>query len=397
MPLILRNARVAQDAEHASRLDIVIRNGVIEGLERNIPTSGHSVFDVEGSLVLPGLINAHDHLEFGLFPRLGKGIYSDAQSWAMDIYHPDESPIRELLQIPKPTRLFWGGLKNLFAGVTTVCHHNRYEAEVFEHSFPVRVLKRYGWSHSLDFSQSLQQDYEETPPGAPFLIHVAEGSTSRSQHELEHLDRLGLLTPQAVLIHGVALGPEEWSLVRGRKASFIWCPSSNVFTLGRTVNLSVLRSGVPTALGSDSSLTAAGDLLDEIQLAGQLGASAADLYALVTSSAAQILGLREGEGSIREGGVADLLVVRDSGDPPAQRLGSLSRLEIDLVLRAGRVLLASGKVAQQLPSTHSNGLCRVSYDDAEWRLGVDLQRHWYETMSILGEPLRLSRRLLRLV
>jgi cytosine/adenosine deaminase-related metal-dependent hydrolase len=328
---------------------------------------------------------------------LGKGIYSDAQSWAMDIYHPDESPIRELLQIPKPTRLFWGGLKNLFAGVTTVCHHNRYEAEVFEHSFPVRVLKRYGWSHSLDFSQSLQQDYEETPPGAPFLIHVAEGSTSRSQHELEHLDRLGLLTPQAVLIHGVALGPEEWSLVRGRKASFIWCPSSNVFTLGRTVNLSVLRSGVPTALGSDSSLTAAGDLLDEIQLAGQLGASPADLYALVTSSAAQILGLREGEGSIREGGVADLLVVRDSGDPPAQRLGSLSRLEIDLVLRAGRVLLASGKVAQQLPSTHSNGLCRVSYDDAEWRLGVDLQRHWYETMSILGEPLRLTRRLLRLV
>jgi cytosine/adenosine deaminase-related metal-dependent hydrolase len=397
MPIILRNARVARDAEHASRLDIRIRNGVIERLQPNIPTGSDSDLDLEGSLILPGLINAHDHLEFGLFPRLGSRTYPDARAWAMDIYHPDESPIRELLQIPKPTRLFWGGLKNLFAGVTTVCHHNPYEAEVFEHNFPVRVLKRYGWSHSLDFSQSLQQDYEQTPPGAPFLIHLAEGTTANSRQELEQLDRLGLLTPRTVLIHCVALEPEEWSLVRERKASWIWCPGSNVFTLGKTVNLSVIRSGIPTALGSDSSLTAAGDLLDEIQFARQLGASPIELYALVTSSAAQVLGLREGEGSIREGGVADLLVVRDSGDSPAERLGSLSCLEIDLMLRGGRVLLASGSVAKHLPSSHSNGLCHVSCDDVEWSLGVNLLPHWSETVSILGEPLFLTRRLLRLV
>jgi cytosine/adenosine deaminase-related metal-dependent hydrolase len=395
MPFILRNARVARDAEHASRLDIRIRNGVIERLQPNIPAGSDSDLDLQGSLVLPGLINAHDHLEFGLFPRLGNHTYPDARAWATDIYRPDESPIRELLQISKPTRLFWGGLKNLFAGVTTVCHHNPYEAEVFEHNFPVRVLNRYGWSHSLDFSENLQQDYEQTPPSAPFLMHLAEGTTAKSRHELKKLDGLGLLTPRTVLIHGVALGPEEWSLVRERKASWIWCPSSNVFTLGKTVNLSVISSGIPTALGSDSSLTAAGDLLDEIQFARQLGASPTELYALVTSSAAQVLGLREGEGYLREGGVADLLVVRDSKDPPAQRLASLSRLEIDAVVREGRILLASEKVAQQLPSSHSNGLCHVSCDGVEWSLGVDLMPHWCETVPILGEPVRLTRRLLR--
>jgi len=35
---------------------------IVEGVE----------LDLEGLQVLPGLINAHDHLEFALFPRLGQ-------------------------------------------------------------------------------------------------------------------------------------------------------------------------------------------------------------------------------------------------------------------------------------------------------------------------------------
>ena len=37
--------------------------------------ASESSIDLKGFLLLPGLINAHDHLEFGLFPRLGKGGY----------------------------------------------------------------------------------------------------------------------------------------------------------------------------------------------------------------------------------------------------------------------------------------------------------------------------------
>jgi cytosine/adenosine deaminase-related metal-dependent hydrolase len=397
MPLILRNARVARDAKSAARLDIRIDNGIIDALRPNITTLGDSVLDLHGDLILPGLINAHDHLEFGLFPRMGNATYPDAQSWAADIYRPEKSPIRELLQIPKPTRLFWGGVKNLFAGVTTTCHHNRYEPEVFEHNFPVCVLKRYGWSHSFDFSQNLQQDFEQTPSTVPFLIHLAEGTTAKSRKELEHLDGMGMLTSRTVLIHGVALGPEEWSLVRERRAGLIWCPSSNVFTLGKTVDLSVIRSGPAVALGNDSPLTAAGDLLDEIQFARQLGVSPEELYALVTGSAARVLRLCNGEGHIQQGGVADLLVVRDSGNSPAGRLSSLSGTEIDMVLKAGEVLLASEAVSKQLPSTLWKGLWRVSYNDMNWSLGVDVGRHWRATVPILGEPPWLIGRPLQLV
>jgi hypothetical protein len=70
--------------------------------------------------LLPGLINAHDHLDFNLFPRLGSGPYPNATAWAEDIYHPECSPVSQQLRLPKRIRLLWGGLKNLLSGVTTV-------------------------------------------------------------------------------------------------------------------------------------------------------------------------------------------------------------------------------------------------------------------------------------
>jgi len=124
----------------ADLLDIEIRAGRIAGLRRpgerirSVPR-----VDVRGCVILPGLINAHDHLEFNLFPRLGRGPYPDARAWARDIYHPKQSPVRDHLRVPPPVRLRWGGIKNLLSGVTTVCHHNPYEARVFEREFPVRV------------------------------------------------------------------------------------------------------------------------------------------------------------------------------------------------------------------------------------------------------------------
>src|SRR5712671_2457930 len=118
--------------------------------------------DLTGLRIFPGLVNAHDHLEFALFPQLGNGIYPNATAWARDIYHPDRSPVREHVRIPKQLRLLWGGLRNLAAGVTTVSHHNPYDP-CFDEDFPVRVVERYGWSHSFSFGDDVAACHARTP------------------------------------------------------------------------------------------------------------------------------------------------------------------------------------------------------------------------------------------
>src|SRR5580704_8503062 len=149
----LIGARVATGPASASHRDLSVRGGRI----CLSVTAGQREpeLDLSGHLILPGLINAHDHLEFNLFPRLGLGTYPNAREWAADIFHPGASPVREHLSVPKPVRLAWGGLRNLLSGVTTVAHHNPYDPDTFDHNFPVRVIRRFGWAHSLDFSPDL--------------------------------------------------------------------------------------------------------------------------------------------------------------------------------------------------------------------------------------------------
>jgi len=391
-------------------------------------------------LILPGLINAHDHLEFALFPRLGTRTYTNAREWAMDIYHPEKSPIRELLQIPKATRLFWGGFKNLLCGVTTVCHHGQYEPDIFENSFPVRVLKRFGWSHSFAFSQDIRADFEGTPAGVPFFVHLAEGTDTESHNEFERLESCGLLNAQTVIVHGVALVARDWELVRQRGARVVWCPSSNLFTLGKTLDVDSLPSGMEVALGNDSPLTAAGDLLDEIRFAYQLNISseipayqsgraplsggkrgtsngaehptqddvflplkkgdpgfssslkiqfADQLYDMVTTRAAHLMGLGEGQGVILEGSVADLVVVKDAGVYPSQQLLRLSPADLELVMIRGEIMLASPLLASQLAPAVFDQMYKLSYGEQEYYTSLDIQPHSEVARRILGDHFHL--------
>ncbi len=278
--------------------------------------------DLDGLQVLPGLVNAHDHLQFALFPRLGSGPYANAADWARDIYHPERDPVRQHLLVPKHLRLIWGGLRNLAAGVTTVSHHDSYHP-VFDEDFPVRVIKEYGWAHSLAFTEDVRARFDATPPGAPFVIHLGEGTDASATEEISQLHDLGALDCRTVLVHAVGLTNEGWDLVRATGASVIWCPRSNLFTLGRTLSMAALE-GIPVALGTDSSLTAEGDLLDELDHIGEIGRSKT-----CPTSAARILRLPPHPD--------DWIAVSRFGAPP------------ELVVVGGHIHLIGPELAADLP------------------------------------------------
>jgi cytosine/adenosine deaminase-related metal-dependent hydrolase len=327
-------------------------------LRSHLPFAGaHSQIDLSGYLLLPGLVNAHDHLDFSLFPRLASRRYANATEWAEDIHKRFSETISLHCSVPLGVRVWWGGLRNLLCGVTTVCHHNPQLPEFESVDFPVRVVQRYGWGHSIRFGRDLRAAHAVTSEDAPFIVHACEGIGEHARAELDQLDRLGVLDRRTVLVHGLALTKDDAEFLRLRGISLILCPSSNRFLFGEVPSGQLLQGFSDTALGSDSPLTACGDLLDEVRFAARhCVLSPRRLYGMVTDAAASILRLRNAEGSIKISGRADLVAVRDRGRLPAETLSTLSAKDVELVMRDGGIQLASEEMYERLPEVARNGL-----------------------------------------
>lgn len=389
----LVGARVARDAKTAETLDLAVHGGRLSFSAPDSRDAGSRtpVLDLTGFLVLPGLINAHDHLEFNLFPSLGRGTYKNAKSWAADIYQPSASPVKEHLALSKHARMIWGGLKNLLSGVTTVAHHNPLDGTVLDSSFPVHVVKRFGWAHSLDFSPDLVERFRSTPENWPFILHAGEGIDKHARSEVSRLEKLGVLSGRTVLVHAIGLDQPDLQLLRARRSALVWCPTSNVSTYGKTLCAYALQSGLSVVLGTDSALTAQVDLIDELEVARRTHQlTAEDLFEMVTTRSARVLRLNDGEGTIREGGVADLVVVEDRGQSPAE---ASQRMQPEMVMVRGKVRLVSPRLLERTSAVDAGGGHAVSVEGrGKWFTDVNLPSLHEETVRVLGPEYRLAGR-----
>lgn len=383
--MLLRGARVAMSSTRTANLNLWLSKGLVSFSP--VPSAQTLVLELDNSVVLPGLINAHDHLELNLFPRLGCGPYRNASAWARDIYRPNEPPIKQHLAVPKPVRLRWGGIKNLVSGVTTVAHHNAFNPIFLDPSFPVRVVKRYGWAHSLQFSPDWETRFRNTPPNYPFVIHAAEGTDDAASREIQILAKAGALARSTVLVHGLGVASCDVALLQHTNTSLIWCPSSNYFTLNRSLEAAVLKSPIPIALGTDSAITAAGDLLDELRVAHRT-LDAHRLYRMVTSEPANIFKLPAGFGKICNGGPADLLVMEDRGHTPA---ATLLESYPQLVIVRGRVHLVASAFAQACPRNLYQSLQPLEVEGrGRYLVSEDISSLLDETKRALQQPTRLA-------
>jgi cytosine/adenosine deaminase-related metal-dependent hydrolase len=359
---LLRGIRYAVGPHHSVQGSLEISGARFTRVQHHRATlfvnaSGATEIDLSGFMVMPGLVNAHDHLQFALYPNLGNPPYQNYIDWGEDIHTTFPEVLAKQKSMPQEVRLWWGGLRNLLCGVTTVCHHDPLWPELQRYDFPVRVVQQYGWAHSPALGGDLRKAHSATPDGSPFIVHAAEGIDALAKQELYELDRLGILDANAVLVHGLALDEAGIGLMETRQASLIVCPSSNHFLFGRTPDMKLLRTMEKVALGSDSPLTAAGDLLDEIRFAIEFCAVAPDrAYRMVTETPATILRLQAGEGALRVSGTADLIAVRDTGEDVAERLRTLAMTDIELVIIRGKVQLASEAVWKLLPPRVRHGL-----------------------------------------
>ena len=309
---------------------------------RIVPVEGRFDLELEAPRyeLRPGLINAHDHLHRNHYGRLGRPPYRNAYDWAHDIQRRHRRRIASRQSLPRRTALLVGAWKNLFAGVTSVVHHDRWELD-FEREFPIRVLP-IASADSIGMSPAI-----ERPKGAPFCLHVAEGVDQRAASEIDTLERRGLLDRWLLAVHGVGIDGEGVERFRAAGSALVWCPTSNRFLFGKAVPRALLGDDIDVLLGSDSYLTGDGDLLDELRAAHALRLIAENrLEAAVGERAAVRLGVARP--SLEPGARADLILLR------APLLKAAAR-DVRLVIANGVPRLASNDLARKLAPRFPGG------------------------------------------
>lgn len=279
----------------AANAEVAVENGhIIEpdgAFDHIIRSSGE---------VRPGLINAHDHLHRNHYDRLGAPPYANAREWAADIQVRFADRIARGRLISRRRALLAGAWKNLLSGVTHVVHHDPWEPDFLE-NFPIKLV-------NIASANSITRDPQFTPPsGAPFAMHVAEGVNEAAAAEIPALAACGLLNSDLLAVHVVGADEDGGARLRRSGCALVWCPTSNQFLFGRSAPVALLAAGMDVLLGSDSLLTGAGTLLDELRAArGQI--SDQRLLDAVGNVAARRLGITPP--SLMPGAPADLVLFR---------------------------------------------------------------------------------------
>jgi cytosine/adenosine deaminase-related metal-dependent hydrolase len=296
--------------------------------------------DLRDHLIFPGLINAHEHLHVNTVPPLKNDQpFPNSYAWIAAFQaHFEEPAVIAALQVPKELRLRHGALKNLLAGTTCVAHHDPWHPALDAMNFPIALLRDFGWSYALGwpgYGPSVRESFAATPADHPWMIHLAEGTDAIAQAELSELDQLGCLAANSILIHGVGLSEQDIGRVIASDAAVVWCPTSNHALLGRSLDPQRLFAAGRLALGSDSRLSGARDLLKEMRgivARGEL--TPKQLLELVTTQAARILRMPS-RGSLAPGAPADLVIVEDRGGDKERSLVDIDRSQIRAVVRNG--------------------------------------------------------------
>jgi cytosine/adenosine deaminase-related metal-dependent hydrolase len=326
------------------RKDIRISNGKIQRIsEHSVMNTDEPAINLEGSLVFPGLINSHDHLDFNCFPALGHRVYPNYREWGHDIQHNDKSIIEKVLNIPEKLRTQWGIYKNLMNGVTTVVNHGkRLEIE----QDLIQVFQESHSYHSVGFEKNWKWKINRPQKKRwPLVLHNGEGTDDTASAEINELLRWNIFKKEIIAVHGTMMDRRQ---AKNFKA-LVWCPASNQFLFRKTAAIRELKHSTNIVFGTDSTLTASWNLWEQLRLArNEHALTDQELFESITSTAAEVWKLQD-RGKVKESYQADLVVAKAKS---FDQFYQLNPEDIILVICKGKIVLFDETVLYSLVSAN---------------------------------------------
>ena len=392
--------RVLEDGAVAVAGDRIVAVGPAAALALRY-RAGRTI-DARGKIVMPGLINTHNHAPMVLL----RGVADDLalMDWLQKFIFPAEARnvTREFVQ--------WGTAlacaEMIRTGTTTYADMYYFEDQVAEETarsgmrgvlgetileFPVPDNQT--WQEALTYTEKFIRRWKGNPLvipavaphapytnsekslkacksladryGVPLIIHVSEtrdevkeilekyGTTST-----RWLDQIGILGPSVLFAHGVWLTEEDLAIVKRRGVGLAHNPESNMkLASGTAPVIRILALGIPLGLGTDGAASNNNlDMFEAMDFAAKLHKlvamdpavlPAASVVEMATIGGARALGMDKEIGSLEPGKRADIILVdpESVGGQPMFNVYS----QLVYVLKGANVLtsIINGKVVMR--------------------------------------------------
>ena len=387
-PLLVRADRaITLDGPVVEDAALLVEGGAIAAvgpaaeLQARAPAAER--IDLPGMTLLPGLINAHAHLDYTrLRGRLPGG--ASFSKWAMamiaakrrltaaDYEASVRSGLEELMRhgtttvlevsssyaiarvaAETPVRLaVFGevlGLNPLRAG-RTIRRFRRAMVAAWPPNVIVQGMAPHAvYSISKRLMKLIRRELERRPMS--ITVHLLESSNEPRinpwfdpRRAVSVLDNYGLLEERTLGVHVNYPDDEAVAMLAARGASVVHCPGSHRFFGHDPFPLEKLReAGVAICLGTDSlASNEALDLVREMRilLEAHPEVTAEEALRMATVAPARFLGLEPKLGVLRPGALADVIAVRTPACLPGEACASVVRHEGEMpwVMIGGRVV-----------------------------------------------------------
>jgi len=320
--------------------------------------SGVSVTRTHGTLY-PGLIELHNHLSYNALrlwavPKK----FSNRDQWGgiAEYRQRVSGPMTIIGETPEllPALVRYVEAKCLVAGVTTsqgialfsnagVRRFYRGIIRNVEATDEAALPEATTRIADVDM-QSASKFLERLKKESCFLLHLSEGVDETARKHFQALQIGGdhwAITPQLTGIHAAGLKAADWDIYGARGAAAVWSPLSNLLLYGDTAQIAAAKAAnVRLGLGSDWSPSGSKNLLGELKVAKLWSDhhrifTALELVAMVTRTAASILGWNAVLGSLEPGKRADISVVDGVDGDPYDHLLTAKEADMALVVING--------------------------------------------------------------